>query len=274
MTAAAVSAPAVHRSRKLIPEFRLHRPRSAAAAVEIRNAAGSGAAFMAGGVDLINRMKFGGPVGDVIHLGGIAGLDAIEAVEGGLRFGSLVTHDRMATSPLVRSLLPELALTWPDVANIRIRCKGTVGGNIMARDPAYDFALAVMAAAGRLEFLAADGSAQNLAATAPDGIAGDGLLTHITLPAAASCRLVFDRSLRPIVTLALGLDLDDGRITSGRLAIGCAYARTNRGAPCRLPSRYRRASLPRTPRAWCRASPCDCPNRSATATPERIIGGG
>ena len=34
---------AVHRSRKLIPEFRLHRPRSAAEAVAMKAAAGPGA---------------------------------------------------------------------------------------------------------------------------------------------------------------------------------------------------------------------------------------
>jgi hypothetical protein len=28
-----------------------------------------------------------------------------------------------------------LAQTWQDVANIRVRCKGTIGGDIMAADP-------------------------------------------------------------------------------------------------------------------------------------------
>ena len=44
---------------------------------------------------------------------------------------------------------------------------------------------------------------------------------------ASGIRLIwtyFDRSLRPIVTLVLGLDIDKGRITGGRVAIGCAYA--------------------------------------------------
>jgi CO/xanthine dehydrogenase FAD-binding subunit len=46
----------------------------------------------------------------------------------------------------------------------------------------------------------------------------------IILPTGTIFRLAFDRSLRPIVSLALGLDLADGRITGGRVAIGCAYA--------------------------------------------------
>jgi len=125
---------AVHRSRKLIPEFRLHRPRSAAEAVAMKAAAGPGAVYMAGGIDVVNRMKSGLQVTDVIHLGAVAELDDIEEAEDGLQVGALVTHDRLATSPLVKAQLPALAQTWPDVANIRIRCKGTIGGNIMAGD--------------------------------------------------------------------------------------------------------------------------------------------
>ena len=98
---------AVHRSRKLIPEFRLHRPRSAAEAVAMKAAAGPGAVlYMAGGIDVVNRMKSGLQVTDVIHLGAVAELDDIEEAEDGLQVGALVTHDRLATSPLVKSPAP------------------------------------------------------------------------------------------------------------------------------------------------------------------------
>jgi carbon-monoxide dehydrogenase medium subunit len=218
----AATSLAVHRSRKLIPEFRLHRPRSAMEAVALKSAAGTGAVFMAGGIDVVNRMKFGVPVTEVIHLGHIDGLDCIEEQDGGLQLGALVTHDRLATSPQVRTRLPSLAQTWPDVANIRIRCKGTIGGNIMAGDSSYDFALAAMAADARLHFLSLDSSPVVFAAV--DGVANQvGLLTVIEFPLGSTLRLLFDRSLRPIVTLALGLDFVDGRITRGRAAIGCAY---------------------------------------------------
>ena len=219
---AAATSLAVHRSRKLIPEFRLHRPRSGAEAVALKASADTSAVFMAGGIDVVNRMKFGVPVAEVIHLGGIAGLDGVEEQEGGLRLGALVTHDRLATSPQVCARLPSLAQTWPDVANIRIRCKGTIGGNIMAGDPSYDFALAAMAADAQLHFLSLDGGITVCAAA--DGVANQvGLLTAIVFPFGSTLRLLFDRSLRPIVTLALGLDFVDGRITGGRAAIGCAY---------------------------------------------------
>jgi xanthine dehydrogenase iron-sulfur cluster and FAD-binding subunit A len=114
MTALDTAAPlAVHRSRKLIPEFRLHRPRSATEAVAMKAAAGPGGVYMAGGIDVVNRMKSGLPVTDAIHLGLVAGLDGIAEVDNRLRLGALVTHDRLATSPLVRARLPVLAQTWP-----------------------------------------------------------------------------------------------------------------------------------------------------------------
>ena len=224
MTALDTAAPlVVHRSRKLIADFRLHRPRSAAEAVAMKAAAGPGAVYMAGGVDVVNRMKSGFPVTDVIHLGMVAGLDVIEEAEDGLRLGALVTHDRLATSPLVQARLPALSQTWSDIANIRIRCKGTIGGNIMAGDPAYDFALAAVATDARLHFLTADGNTRIVPAAQAVGVTGDRLLTAITLSSGSALKLVFDRSLRPIVTLVLGLDIADGRVTGGRIALGGAY---------------------------------------------------
>jgi aerobic carbon-monoxide dehydrogenase medium subunit len=225
MTVLAAAAPlAVHRSRKLIPEFQLHRPRSAAEAVAMKAAAGPATVYMAGGIDVVNRMKSGLQINDMIYLGTVAGLDRIEEAEDGLRLGALVTHDRLATSPLVRTRLPALAQTWPDVANIRIRCKGTIGGNVMAGDPSYDFALAALAADAQLHFLTSEGGTRIVPAAQPEGVIRDGLLTAIILRSGSALRLVFDRSLRPILTLALGIDVTDGRITGGRVAIGCAYA--------------------------------------------------
>jgi carbon-monoxide dehydrogenase medium subunit len=214
---------AVHRSRKLIRPFRLHRPTRAAEAAAIKQAAGSGAVFLAGGIDVASRMKFGAPVTDVVYLGGVGGLNGIDPGASELRLGSLVTHDLLATSTAVRASLPQLGETWSAVANIRVRCKGTIGGNIMAGDSAYDFALAAGAAGAWLQFVAADGSSATVSARDLDGVDELGLLVAIVFPRTESCRLSFDRSLRPIVSLAIGLDLAGEAITGGRLAIGCSY---------------------------------------------------
>ncbi len=219
---------AVHRSRKLIPDFQVLRPRAAAEAAALQ-AACDGALFMAGGIDLINRLKFGAPVLTVVHLGAVEGLAEIAETDRGLTIGAGVTHHQLAESALVRARVPALAETWSSVGNIRIRHKGTVGGNIMARDPAYDVAPAIMAAGARLCLVARDGSARwidaaSLTDAAGRPVAQPGLLTAIALPASAGLRLAVDRSLRPVVSLALGLDVDAGRVLRGRVAFGCAFA--------------------------------------------------
>src|ERR1043165_4939280 len=152
---------AIHRSRKLIPPFRLLRPRSAAEAAALQGEAPGGIAFMAGGIDLVNRLKFGAAPGTqidtVVHLGGVPGLGDIVEHADGITIGALVTHQQLEDSALLRARLPALAQTWDGVANIRVRLKGTVGGNLMARDPLYDFPLAVLAAGARLRFVDPDG---------------------------------------------------------------------------------------------------------------------
>jgi len=218
---------AIHRSRKLIPPFALLRPRTPREAAAMQ-ADTAGAAFMAGGIDLVNRLKFGDAVARVIHLGAVEGLDGIDESAAGLTIGAGVTHDRLQTSPVIRARLPALAETWSTVGNIRVRLKGTLGGNLMAREPAYDFALAAMAAGAELRFATADGTERRIAAASLTDAAGrpepqPGLLTAIALPPADRLRLGFDRSLRPALSVAVGLDVDGARVAGGRVAIGCAF---------------------------------------------------
>jgi len=219
---------AVHRSRKLIPDFRLLRPRTAREAAALAEAE-AGSVFMAGGIDLINRLKFGSPVASVIHLGGVPSLGDIAETATALTIGAAVTHHQLQTSPVIQARLPALAQTWWTVGNIRVRLKGTVGGNLMARDPAYDFAPAIMAAGARLHFLAGDGTSRLVDAAALTDGAGRpvpqaGLLTAIELPSPCNLVLAFDRSLRPAVSLAVGLEARGGKLVAGRVAISCAFA--------------------------------------------------
>src|SRR5580704_15098618 len=97
---------AVHRSRKLIPDFSLLRPRSAEEAVALQARAPETTLFMAGGIDVINRLKFGAPVATLVHLGAVPGLDDIVETEDGLIIGAAVTHDALQGSAPVQARLP------------------------------------------------------------------------------------------------------------------------------------------------------------------------
>lgn len=160
-----------------------------------------GAQFMAGGIELIGRMKWGEVVEDVIHLGRVAGLADITATAGALRIGAGATHAAIAQSPVVAAALPDLAALWPEVANPRIRFTGTLGGNLMCRQPGYDGWPAMLALGAVPE--------------------GDTLLTAVTIP--AGTMLLADRSLKPALIVWLGVSVSGGLVTAARLGVGGAH---------------------------------------------------
>lgn len=205
-----------HRTRHGIPDFALHRPSTVDEAVAIL-AKHRDAAPMAGGIDMINRMKFGTGPSHVVHLGRIEALRAVTTDGDTLVIGAGVTHQTLGTLPLIGELLPDLADVARLLGNVRVRIKGTVGGNLMAREPAYDLAPALAALGAELELSSARGPrripCESLLAVAPDE-----LLVAVRIPQAKGKRIVHDRSLRPAVTCSLGR----GTGTDFRLAVGSA----------------------------------------------------
>ena len=91
-----------------------------------------GAAYLAGGTNLVDLMKAGvARPGRLVHLGRLEGLDRIETLpDGGVRIGALVRNadleDLAATYPLV----VEATLSG---ASAQLRHAATVGGNLMQR---------------------------------------------------------------------------------------------------------------------------------------------
>jgi len=93
----------------------------------------------------------------LVSLREIAGLDRIEAANGGLRLGALVTHREVETSPRVRERLPVLAETFRRVASVRIRHMATVGGALAHADPNQDPPVTLIALGARVEIRGARG---------------------------------------------------------------------------------------------------------------------
>ena len=67
----------------------------------------------------------------------------------GLAIGALVTHHEVETSPLVKKQFPVLAEAEKEVANIRVRNMGTVGGNLASGEPLTDLAQVFIALEGQ-----------------------------------------------------------------------------------------------------------------------------
>ena len=79
------------------------------------------------------------------------GLGGIEATNGSLRLGALITHRAAEISPLVRERLPVLAETFRRVATVRVRHMATVGGALAHGDPNQDPPVTLLALGARVE---------------------------------------------------------------------------------------------------------------------------
>jgi carbon-monoxide dehydrogenase medium subunit len=208
------------RSRRQIAPFALQRPVTLADAVALHRPPGT-SAFLAGGIDLIDRLKHGHAIDRVIRLDGVPGLAEIAGGPDLLRIGALATHAAIADSALVRGTLPDLAALWHSVANPRVRFAGTIGGNVVAGNPDYDGLPALLALGADAE-IATEAGIERIP---PDRLAPPGpkLVTAFVIPDPATCRLYADRSLRPALTVWLGFTFVAGRLTALRLAVGMAH---------------------------------------------------
>jgi carbon-monoxide dehydrogenase medium subunit len=77
----------------------------------------------------------------LIDVKGIPGLSEIAVKDGCLQVGGLCTHRQIELSPVVREHLPFLSDVERDVANIRVRNVGTIGGNLCFAEPHSDLGL-------------------------------------------------------------------------------------------------------------------------------------
>jgi carbon-monoxide dehydrogenase medium subunit len=214
---------AVHRSRKLIPEFVLHRPESLAEVCALLDRYDDEAAVIAGGIDLISRMKSGAGPPHVVAVGTIADMRGIRLDGDCIRIGAAVTHREVETDPLIRSRLPAISDYVSALGNIRIRCQGTIGGNVMADEPGYEILPLLLVLDAVLNFCdPATGAVRALSARdfARTGTAARsfGLLTSVSIPL-APISLVWNRDLRPTMALVAGVQWSNGRAAAGGAAI-------------------------------------------------------
>jgi carbon-monoxide dehydrogenase medium subunit len=199
----------------MIADFTLHRPETLDQALALARQYGAASAFMAGGVSLINRLKTGVPIGHVIHLGRVPAFTAITIVAGQLRIGAGVTLWQLQTAPDLACLGPAVQQAISEIGNVRVRMKGTIGGNIMAQDPNYDVAPVMMALGATLMFAQAEGGVTEIPATRLG--APQGLLLGVSIPIGGTW-FRYDRTHRPALALAVGIDGAQARI-----GIACAY---------------------------------------------------
>jgi len=178
---------------------------------------------MAGGIDLIAAMKAGDTPDDVIYLRALPDWTGIVESGDSILIGAGVTHQELSDSAAIRAAHPGLAEAWSQVANNRIRLKGTLAGNLMAHNPAYDFHIAAIALGAEVQFLDAHLAPRRLPVEALGELPDGALATHIVLPKQPSLAFAVQLQWKPILSFALSFRREQEQVVA-RLAAGCAHA--------------------------------------------------
>ncbi len=155
-------------------EFTYHGPSELGEALKLLRE--PGAAVLAGGTDLINKLKLEtSHPSEVVFLGGVGELNEF-ADEGGLKIGAMVTMSRVETSPVVQKEYICLYEAVHSVGGQQIRNMATVAGNIANASPAADVppALVVLGAQCDLGMAERDGGIRRRTVPVEDIFSGPG----------------------------------------------------------------------------------------------------
>jgi len=124
----------------LLPRFDFEAPDSIQAGCSLMAQAGDQARVLAGGTDLLVKMKRGAIPAPklIVSLGRIVSLEEIQDLPDGLRLGARATMARIAADPAIRARWQALAEGAGSVGGPIIRNRATVGGNIVHARPCAD----------------------------------------------------------------------------------------------------------------------------------------
>src|SRR5919198_1666363 len=211
----------------LLREVEYARPSSLEEAIGLLQA-NDGARALAGGQTLINVMKARAASPDVlVDLNGLQELKGIDlAPDGTLTIGAMTTTSELIASAETKAR-PILAEVCSTIADVQVRNRGTIGGNVCSNDPTNHLPPLVVALGATMTILGADGERSVPAAEFFLGVymtaAGPGeLLIKLTVPAGKAdgfASLPIGRDGTCIVNVAASLDGG-----APRVAIGCVDA--------------------------------------------------
>lgn len=222
--------------------FEIHPATSVAEALELADHYGEAAKFYAGGTELLLALKAGLLHYDhLIDLKTITGMDAVhdDASHDTLTLGALVTHRQVERDPVVRERVPLISEVIGQIANVRVRTVGTLGGNLCFAEPHSDPATLFTVLGARLEVVGPKGARtlgveEFLVDAYETALAHDEILTRIAVPFPTSRTLSgyqrFQIHERPAVNVAVSLILepDEDVIQEARVAVGCVHPKPYR----------------------------------------------
>jgi carbon-monoxide dehydrogenase medium subunit len=210
----------------LLREVEYAKPASVAEALDLLSA-NPGARALAGGQTLVNVMKARAASPDaLVDLNGMEELKGIElAADGTLTIGAMTTYTELIASAEARAR-PILGEVCAQIADVQVRNRGTIGGNVCSNDPTNHLPPLLVAVGARMTIAGMGGDREVPADAFFLGVyltaVGPGeLLTRVTVPAGkkdgfASVTLGADGTC--IANAAASVD---GAV---RVALGCVDA--------------------------------------------------
>lgn len=222
----------------MLSQLKLVQPVTVREASQALAGYGENAKIYAGGAELLLLLRNGLLQAEIlIDVKKIEPLHRIALDNGVLRLGACITHRELEQSALVRAHAPALAYAESQVANVRVRNQGTLGGNLAFNDPhsdpgtvllIHDASVVVGNESGERrmalkEFLV------DMYATALEP--GDVLL-EIQIPALPAgmkeTYLRLHRYQRPTLGVAAGVLMSNGTVEEVRLSVGCVGPKAQR----------------------------------------------
>lgn len=224
----------------MLRPFRLEEPESIKDVSELLGRFGESAKVYAGGTELLLAMKEGLVQYErLINIKNVQGLNQVTPDNGVIRIGALCTHRQLETSPLLQEKLAALARLEQNVANVRVRQVGTLGGNLCFAEPHADPGILLLVLGAKMVAEKTDAKreipAEKFFVDAYETcLEADEVLSEIEVPVRAEkcAYLKFGYLERPSVGVAVALNVDEAgkSIHDVKIAVGCAGP-----APTRVP---------------------------------------
>jgi len=208
----------------------LEEPESVSEVSELLGRFGDSAKIYAGGTELLLAMKEG-----LVQYERLIDVKKLRCKDvtlenGALSIGALCTHRELETSEVIKEKLPALAKLEHNVANVRVRQVGTIGGNLCFAEPHADPGTLLIALGAKM--IAEKSSAQReipaeefFVDAFETALEPDEVLTKIVVPVPGptgrSAYLKFGYLERPSVGVGVAFNLN-GKVSSMRIAVGCA----------------------------------------------------
>ena len=212
----------------------MYQPKSVAEASEMLAEFGEKGRLYAGGTELLLAMKHDLlRYEHLVDVKTIPGLNRIEIKNGSLFIGGTVTHRAIERSPLVQQHLPVLAQMEKNVANVRVRASGTLGGNLCFAEPHSDPATFLLALGAKAHLQAKSKKRtvtidRLITGSYETSLTADELLESVEIPLPSNNQriayLKYQLKERPTLGLALVLDVDGENIKGAKAVVGSVSA--------------------------------------------------